>query len=663
MQKNHFSLANSEEGSIRNIDVDAKKDGSNSQGDNIELLQDSPGTFNFPMSKSSIFNRPYRFSRYRNLVILLVIQFIIIVYLIIRSLPKESIDSVTGALNTGSKQSEIKLTKYMTHCKNGSGLEGMTNYIAIITVIKNKRMYLREWIEFYLMSGVTYFYFYDNGGEDNLYEFLKPYIDDGIVFYTKWPPKEIPNYEFDDKELENHFKPVLERCYNQDKEVWQKVLYCSLSACDDAIRRSRGKVRWLGFVDVDEYIYLSSNSPGATSSAPLEYTLKNLEIHHEISIQGIHYGTNGWISPPRRDDDQFYAPLVTTTHTRHTGYHLPGLANTISVNFKSFANPYCATGNKVHEFDINEANLPNFSRRIFYSEAAIANELNLFFNHYVWLSKQETYEKAIVNVLPETKFDDFWDRIINRDNGTELEYLMPKLEEKIKESIKKRPPIDGHADDWDYTLVKKHVYKPLEKLDLCVIIQSPRHIGLVRHSLKSIIYYFNMYEHSLNYKLIVHNSASNIRSELEKDFPIDMFITKDIDIEESCSAEYIMKVPEDSFARWVDWSPKKPAVTMAMKVFNEDKKVNSIYFTDSKNSMDEWNIFDPKDLNTTIRYRPNPGLLNKPGVNFVRKGVTVQDIYEVCLHQEDNCENNQIKSLFETYYQERMYGYKPIALE
>lgn len=103
--------------------------------------------------------------------------------------------------------SSVKLTTAMSHCLSNTGYvnEQEFKYLAVATLIKNKRKYLREWLEFHLMQGFSYFILYDNESEDGMKEFLDPYITEGIVYYMKWPPKEQLIINWEDPQLQANF--------------------------------------------------------------------------------------------------------------------------------------------------------------------------------------------------------------------------------------------------------------------------------------------------------------------------------------------------------------------------------------------------------------------------------------------------------------------------
>ena len=91
--------------------------------------------------------------------------------------------------------------------------------LAIAAILKDEAPYVKDWIEYHLLIGVTKFYLYDNGSRDCLKDVLRPYREAGIVEYREFP---------------GHCK--------------------QLAAYNDAILRHRFDCRYMAFIDVDEYL-------------------------------------------------------------------------------------------------------------------------------------------------------------------------------------------------------------------------------------------------------------------------------------------------------------------------------------------------------------------------------------------------------------------------
>ncbi len=91
--------------------------------------------------------------------------------------------------------------------------------LAFMTIVKDESIYLKEWIDYHTLLGVTKFYIYDNESSDNIAGVLRPYIDAGMVEYCYWPGK------------------------GQQ-----------MAAFNDALMKHRFDSRYMGFIDVDEFI-------------------------------------------------------------------------------------------------------------------------------------------------------------------------------------------------------------------------------------------------------------------------------------------------------------------------------------------------------------------------------------------------------------------------
>lgn len=125
------------------------------------------------------------------------------------------------------------------------------HYLAVCAIAKDEGDYFREWIEWHRSVGVDKFYIYDNGSADATKQVLQPYIDSGIVEYIPFPGHRM-----------------------------------QLAAYDDCLLRHRYDVRWLAFIDLDEFIV-----PVKDGSIP-EF-LKRFEDRPVVEINWLIYGSGG----------------------------------------------------------------------------------------------------------------------------------------------------------------------------------------------------------------------------------------------------------------------------------------------------------------------------------------------------------------------------------
>lgn len=133
--------------------------------------------------------------------------------------------------------------------------------LAITAIVKDEAPYLREWIEFHKLVGVEKFFIYDNGSTDNSREVLQPYIECGDVIYQYYPGS----------------------C-------------AQCPAYTDSIIKNRHKVKFMAFVDVDEFITPIMHDNILDFICYLEK-----KIQHKIDAVGINWlmhGFNGHYEKP-----------------------------------------------------------------------------------------------------------------------------------------------------------------------------------------------------------------------------------------------------------------------------------------------------------------------------------------------------------------------------
>lgn len=125
------------------------------------------------------------------------------------------------------------------------------HYLSICAIAKNEGPYFKEWIEWHLSQGVDKFYLYDNESDDMTLEVLQPYIDRGIVEYTRFPG------------------------YRRQ-----------LAAYDDCLERHRFDSRWISFIDLDEFIV-------PIKDRSVREFLHRFEQYPAVEINWLIYGSGG----------------------------------------------------------------------------------------------------------------------------------------------------------------------------------------------------------------------------------------------------------------------------------------------------------------------------------------------------------------------------------
>lgn len=97
--------------------------------------------------------------------------------------------------------------------------------VSICGIFKNEAIYLKEWIEFHKIVGVDHFYMYNNNSDDNFRDVLAPYIEEGVVTLVEW-----------------------------------KKNQAQMEAYHDCIEKFSNETRWIGFIDIDEFIVPKSTN-------------------------------------------------------------------------------------------------------------------------------------------------------------------------------------------------------------------------------------------------------------------------------------------------------------------------------------------------------------------------------------------------------------------
>lgn len=132
--------------------------------------------------------------------------------------------------------------------------------LSFVAIAKNEGPYIKEWIEFHKLVGVTKFYIYDNESTDNLEDVLKDYINSGEVVYKYFPGR-----------------------------AQQLVAY------QEAVNNYKNKTKYMGFIDLDEFVI-------PVEQDGLVYTIDDImKKDNKIAGVGVNwlvYGSSGLINKP-----------------------------------------------------------------------------------------------------------------------------------------------------------------------------------------------------------------------------------------------------------------------------------------------------------------------------------------------------------------------------
>lgn len=160
--------------------------------------------------------------------------------------------------------------------------------LAVCAIFRDEASYLAEWVAFHSLVGVERFYLYNNSSTDDWRAALQPELEAGIVTVTDW---------------------------QREASVSTQT-----SAYEDCLRRHRADMRWIAFIDVDEFLF----SP--TGDA-LPAVLPRFASWPGVLAGWRLYGTGGWRTRPEG--------LVTESYLQRAPDDLPSAWAT-----KPIVNPY-----------------------------------------------------------------------------------------------------------------------------------------------------------------------------------------------------------------------------------------------------------------------------------------------------------------------------------
>jgi hypothetical protein len=245
------------------------------------------------------------------------------------------------------------------------------NNITIVAMIKNEREYIKEWLEYHKLVGVDKFVIYDNNSTDNLKEILQPYIETGEVDYIFYPKTQA---DFEKK--------------------GKKAEYWAFQACayNDAVKKYRNKSKWIGFIDIDEFIVPVKKDSIIDVINEIEKDVLKGKLFAGLAINWVMYGFSGHREKPKG--------LIIENYAKNDGIH---------EGIKSIVNPRTVIQYQVHAalhfFKIevvNERGIKAYTPNV--SQASIEK---IRINHYYTKSYEEYAQKITKGRIGWPKADKY----------------------------------------------------------------------------------------------------------------------------------------------------------------------------------------------------------------------------------------------------------------
>lgn len=233
------------------------------------------------------------------------------------------------------------------------------NVISIVVMVKNEGVYIKEWLEYHKLVGVDKFIVYDNNSDDDLKNILRPYIDAGEVDYIFYPKTQA--------DFEKKGKKV---------EYWAFQAY----AYNDAIKKYRNKSKWIGFIDIDEFIVPVKNNNIIDVINEMEKIVMKGKAFVGLAVNWVMYGYSGHREKPEG--------LIIENFTRNDG---------IQEDIKSIVNPRTVIQYQVHAalhfFKIEVVN--EQGKKAYIPNISQSSIEKIRINHYYTKSYEEYTQKII----------------------------------------------------------------------------------------------------------------------------------------------------------------------------------------------------------------------------------------------------------------------------
>ena len=266
--------------------------------------------------------------------------------------------------------------------------------LSVCTMFRNDALYLREWIEFHRIVGVSKFYLYHQGSEesqDGWHEVLRPYIEQGIVDLKRWP---YPFYHSNGRNAH-------------------------IDANQDCIDRLKGQDGFLAFIDSDEFLF----SPRYDTVTEALSTLP--EHWGGVGVHWMMFGSSG-------KEEWEDAPVIER-FTWRPGENVTSY-NRWSKSIVRLSDPDLATIGSEHLFRTRGGTYDEQGRILDSEETQPCSSL-LRLNHYFTKSRKEWEDRHPPDFSGEVvpRNEDRWAGVqaMDVDDRTIWKFL-PKLKEMMK---------------------------------------------------------------------------------------------------------------------------------------------------------------------------------------------------------------------------------------
>lgn len=305
-------------------------------------------------------------------------------FMLLLSLPYILIRYLLGVLIEKLRTSYIRKTNVK------ESKENFEHEIAIVAIAKNEGPYIREWIEYHRLLGVTKFYFYDNESEDQTKEILKSYIQSNLVSYFFISGKAR-----------------------------------QLDAYNDAIKRFKYVCRYMAFIDLDEYLMPT------IPYQPIEKIVDEAITKYGKGASGIGvnwaiYGSSGYDKAPKG--------LITQVFNHRGNNRAVGNAHIKTIcnprRVKDYISPHYPLY-QLGAYSVSETG----DERLYVWFCDKREYVNIRINHYYTKSKEQYLGKiarGLGDRVGEYKVGQFTKYDLNEIKDDSMNAYAAKLNENLK---------------------------------------------------------------------------------------------------------------------------------------------------------------------------------------------------------------------------------------
>ncbi len=281
-------------------------------------------------------------------------------------------------------------TSYIRKTNVKESKENFEHEIAIVAIAKNEGPYIREWIEYHRLLGVTKFYFYDNESEDQTKEILKSYIQSNLVSY-----------------------------------FFIRGKARQLDAYNDAIKRFKYVCRYMAFIDLDEYLMPT------IPYQPIERIVDEAITKYGKGASGIGvnwaiYGSSGYDKAPKG--------LITQVFNHRGNNRAVGNAHIKTIcnprRVKDYISPHYPLY-QLGAYSVNETG----DERLYVWFCLDRKYKNIRINHYYTKSKEQYLGKiarGLGDRVGEYKMEQFAKYDHNEIEDNSMNAYAAKLNENLK---------------------------------------------------------------------------------------------------------------------------------------------------------------------------------------------------------------------------------------